>query len=85
MKPNWKVAWLVTESSLSFTERKDEWTGTRVQFDISSEGDRTKLAFTHFGLVPSLQCYGSCSDAWGLLIKKSLFSFITEGKGVPVF
>ncbi|HMV77626.1 MAG TPA: hypothetical protein PK453_19245 [Leptospiraceae bacterium] len=56
-----------------------------MQFDISSEGDRTKLAFTHFGLVPSLQCYGSCSDAWGLLIKKSLFSFITEGKGVPVF
>lgn len=85
MKPNRKVAWLVTESSLSFADRKDEWTGTRVQFDISPEGNRTKLTFTHFGLVPTLQCYGNCSGAWGLLIEKSLFSFIAEGKGVQVF
>ncbi len=83
--PNLKVVWLVTESNLSFAKKKDEWTNTKIQFDISSVGGKTKLAFTHHGLVPAFECYGDCSGAWGLLIEKSLFSFITTGKGVDVF
>ena len=85
MQQNIKVVWLITESNLSFADRKDEWTGTKVQFDISSEGDSTKLTFTHYGLVPIFQCYEACSNAWELLIQKSLFSFISTGKGVDVF
>jgi Activator of Hsp90 ATPase homolog 1-like protein len=85
MKPNSKVVWLVTESNLSFAKKKDEWTNTKIQFDISSVGGKTKLAFTHHGLVPTFECYGNCSNAWELLIQKSLYSFITTGKGVDVF
>lgn len=85
MIPGEKVVWLVTESKLSFVSKKDEWTGTKIQFDIRLEGGKTKLDFTHYGLVPTFECYGGCSGAWEKLIQKSLFSFITTGKGMDVF
>jgi uncharacterized protein YndB with AHSA1/START domain len=83
--PGKKVVWLVTESNLSFVAKHDEWTNTTIQFDISSEGKKTKITFTHSGLVPAFECYGGCSGAWEALIEKSLLSFITTGKGVKVF
>jgi hypothetical protein len=61
MKPNLKVVWLVTESNLSFVKKKDEWTDTKVQFEISSVKGKTKLTFTHHGLVSTFECYGRCS------------------------
>jgi len=83
--PDKKIVWLVTDSNLSFVAKHDEWTNTKIQFDISSEGGKTKITFTHHGLVPAFECYGGCSGAWESLIDKSLFSFITTGKGVKVF
>lgn len=80
-----KVVWLVTESNLRFVAKRDEWTHTKIQFDIKVEDGKTKVTFTHFGLVPAFECYDGCSGAWGLLIEKSLFNFITNGKGVKVF
>lgn len=83
--PNRKVVWLVTDSRINFVANKSEWVNTKIEFDITQEGDKTKLTFTHIGLVPSIECYGGCSGAWGQLVEKSLFSFITTGKGVDVF
>ncbi len=83
--PNKKVVWLITDSNLTFVDVKDEWTGTKIHFDITTENGKTKLTFTHEGLVPSFQCYAACSGAWGGLIAKSLFSYITTGKGVKLF
>jgi hypothetical protein len=83
--PNNKVVWQVTESDLSFVSKTDEWTGTTIEFDIEPQGNKTKLTFTHHGLVPSFECYGGCSGGWVKVIGKSLFSFINTGKGVDVF
>jgi hypothetical protein len=83
--PDKKVVWLVTESKISFVEDKKEWLNTKVSFDISAVGNKTKLTFTHHGLVPAIECYNGCSSAWGQLIEKSLFSLVTTGKGVDVF
>lgn len=83
--PNEKVVWLVTESKLNFIKKKSEWTGTKIIFEISEINNKTQLRFTHLGLVPEIECYGGCSDAWGDLIQKSLFSLITTGKGKKVF
>src|ERR671925_774503 len=41
--PNKKVVWLVTDSSLSFIDEKDEWTGTSIIFDISNKAQKTEL------------------------------------------
>jgi hypothetical protein len=83
--PDKKVAWLITESELNFTKDKSEWTGTKVIFEISEVNNKTKICFTHSGLVPKFECYGDCSNAWTQLIQKSLFSLITTGKGKKVF
>ena len=83
--PNKKVVWLVTESKLTFTNNKSEWTGTKICFEISEAKNKTQVCFTHMGLVPKFECYGDCSNAWTQLIQKSLFSLITTGKGKKVF
>ena len=59
--PDKKVVWLVTESNLSFVDKTDEWTGTKIDLNIQPEGKKTKLTFTHHGLVPAFECYGGCS------------------------
>ena len=81
--PGKKVVWLVTDSSLNFLQKKDEWTGTRVVFDISKVGEKTRILFTHEGLVPEVECYGACSKGWSHYVKGSLFELITTGKGQP--
>jgi uncharacterized protein YndB with AHSA1/START domain len=82
--PGQKVVWRVTDSELSSFTDKTEWTGTTILFEISPNKDKTVLRFTHSGLVQDFQCYGSCTNAWTLLVQKSLFSLITSGKGVRV-
>jgi hypothetical protein len=84
-EPNKKVVWLVTESNLSFTSNKSEWTGTKIKFELSETNGKTTVLFTHEGLVPSFECYGGCSNAWTQLIQESLFSLITSGKGKKIF
>lgn len=83
--PNEKVVWLVTDSNLNFTEDKSEWTGTKISFEISEINNKTQLKFTHQGLVPTVECYGACSNGWSQLIQQSLFSLITTGRGKDVF
>jgi hypothetical protein len=81
--PNEKVVWLVTDSSLNFVEDKHEWTNTKISFEISNQGDKARINFTHFGLVPNVECYDGCVKGWDYFIKGSLFKLLTEGKGTP--
>jgi len=81
--PNKKVVWLVTDSQLNFIKTKDEWTNTRIVFEIAEKGGKTQIKFTHAGLVPEVECYDGCSSAWSQYIKGSLFKLLTEGKGTP--
>jgi hypothetical protein len=81
--PGKKVVWHVLDSHLSFLKDKSEWNDTDIVFDISEKGDKTEVRFTHVGLVPEYECYGSCSNAWGMLINGNLRKLITTGKGQP--
>ena len=62
--PNKKIVWLVTESKLDFLTNKSEWNGTTISFDISRQDNKTKVVFTHAGLVPQIECYQACSAGW---------------------
>ena len=78
--PGKKVVWLVTDSNINFVEDKNEWTGTKITFEITKKADKTEVRFTHVGLVPGVACYNDCSNAWGSYITSSLRNLIAKGK-----
>jgi hypothetical protein len=80
---NEKVVWHVSDSSLSFLKDKSEWTGTDIVFDVHAKGGKTEIRFTHVGLAPEIECYSSCSNAWGMLVSGNLRKLITTGKAQP--
>lgn len=81
--PGKKVAWHILDGHLSFVKDKSEWNDTEIVFDISQREGKTEVRFTHVGLVPQYECYGSCSNAWGTLINGNLRKLITTGKAQP--
>ena len=68
---------------LIFTKDKTEWINTKLIFELSSEGNKTNIVFTHEGLVPEYECYNVCKDAWTSYIQGSLKNYIEIGKGKP--
>ena len=81
--PGKKVVWLVKENYFNFTKDKSEWTGNKISFEISEKDGKTEIRFTHSGLAPEIECYGSCSNAWGMLVGGNLRQLISTGKSQP--
>ncbi len=78
--PDRKVIWHVVDSKINFVRDKTEWNGTDIVFEISPEGSRTELRFTHIGLVPTIEGYDGCSGAWGFYVGDSLRRLITSAR-----
>jgi len=81
--PDKKVVWLVLDNYFNFINDESEWKGTKIIFDITKQDNKTKLRFTHEGLVPAYECFEVCKNAWTQYIQESLFKLITTGKGKP--
>ena len=81
--PDKKVVWQVIDSIRPSLKNKNEWTGTQIVWDISSQRNGTQIDMTHVGLVPDIECYEVCSRGWNFLLQKSLLNLITENKGNP--
>ncbi len=67
-----KLVWLVTESKLDWLRNPDEWTNTRMIFELSPG----ELHFTHEGLTPDKESYERCSQGWEEVILQNLSNYI---------
>lgn len=83
MEPDRKVVWHILDNYFKFNEDQQEWTGTDVVFALQEEAGKTRLTFTHEGLVPEYACYELCREAWTHYIQDSLKALITTGQGKP--
>jgi hypothetical protein len=79
--PGERVVWEFTDGHLAFIADKREWIGTKGRFDIASEGNGTRVTFTHEGLAAGDQCFGVCHDAWRHYVTDSLRQRILTGHG----
>ena len=79
--PDKRVVWLVTDCYMPWYSDKNEWTNTKLIFDISENNGVTTLNFTHEGLTPEVECYNDCETGWTHWITTSLLSYFTTGKG----
>ena len=77
------VVWHVLENHFNFTQDDKEWKDSKILFEISEQGGKTALQFTHVGLTPDWECFSVCNDAWTSYIQGSLKNLITTGKGNP--
>jgi hypothetical protein len=81
--PDKKLVYYVIDNQFNFTKDKTEWVGTNLIFELMPEDNKTKIIFTHEGLIPAYECYNVCRDAWTSYIQGSLQNLITTGKGKP--
>ena len=77
------LVYLVIDNEFNFTKDKTEWVNTKLIFDLSNENGKTKMVFTHEGLIPAYECYNICNDAWTSYIQGSLKNLIETGTGKP--
>lgn len=81
--PNKKIVWLVTDSILSHYTEETEWNNTKMVFELSDVIGKTKIDFTHVGLVKEMECYSDCEWGWNNYIGESLQKLFNTGKGIP--
>jgi hypothetical protein len=82
--PGKKIVWHILESQMDDIKDVTEWDDTKLIFEITKKDDKTKIQFTHFGLIPEFDCYTVCSKAWDFYITSSLQRLITTCKGEPI-
>ena len=61
----------------------NEWDGSRLKWDIQKQESKTKIKFTHEGLLPSLECYEVCKQGWDYFFVNSLKHYLDTGEGFP--
>jgi len=83
MVPGKKISWHICDAYLAFIHDPTEWVGTDITFEITDLGEQTEMRFTHVGLNPDVECFDTCSNAWGFYINTSLRNLITSGTGTP--
>src|SRR5262249_21490821 len=60
MIPDKKIVWNVIGSDQTWHEDREEWTGTKIVWEISPVNPGSEVSMTHIGLIPEAECYDQC-------------------------
>ncbi|WP_432476303.1 SRPBCC family protein [Nocardioides sp. GXQ0305] len=82
--PGRRTVWHVLDNHFSFVDDQAEWIGTDVVFEVARTAAGTVVTVTHEGLVPELQCYEVCHDAWTHFLDAGLRSLLATGTASPM-
>ncbi|HEV8504795.1 MAG TPA: SRPBCC family protein [Chitinophagaceae bacterium] len=75
LEPGKRIVWLVTESDLPWLKiDQQEWTNTKMVFDLSETQHGTNVRYVHEGLTPDKEGYERVSEGWNMVIKERLFN-----------
>lgn len=82
LDPGKKVVWLVTES----IRKTDafEWTGTKMIFELISEGNNTLLMFTYDGFILENE-YDRLVQVCDVVIKENLYNYLLQANKPQIF
>jgi len=78
LEPGRRVAWKSPQG-----QGNDEWEGTEVTFDLSTDDKQTFVQFRHSRWRESTNFQGHCSMRWAVFLL-SLKDLLERGKGRPV-
>ena len=81
--PGRKIVWHVLDCNKPWLKNTKEWNDTKMCWEISEKNEKTQVRFTHIGLVPAIECFDVCSNAWGEYLQQSLRNLANTGKGKP--
>jgi hypothetical protein len=78
------IVWMVEDALIRIPQLQNqtEWIGTKIIWEIISEGPGTILRLTHIGLNSKFECYDICSDGWKEFAQ-SLKAYLETGEGFP--
>ena len=54
-----------------------------MEWDVSRQGDTTRVVMRHVGLTPEIECYDKCHAGWSHFVGTSLRKLLAEGQGLP--
>jgi uncharacterized protein YndB with AHSA1/START domain len=74
-QPAERVLWEVIDGP-------EEWIGTRISWDLRTDGDFTIILFAHEGWREPVEFMHHCSTKWAIFLM-SLKSLLETGKGAP--
>lgn len=80
---NDRIVWDVTDCYLDLLKDTKEWKGTRIIFQLASEGDQSVIDITHEGLTPEKECFNDCTNGWNFYFRESLFNYLEKERGLP--
>ena len=75
LEPAKRVLWQVVDGP-------DEWIGTKVSFDLRSDGDFTVVLFKHQGWKEPVEFMHHCSTKWATYLL-SMKSLLESSQGAP--
>lgn len=75
LRPNERVQWEIVAGP-------EEWIGTTVSFELTTDGDWTIVRFTHAGWREPVEFMNHCSTKWAIFLM-SLKALVETGTGAP--